>query len=50
MTGDITLGENTSIALDPAGSADGKYSGITITATAGATIAFGDVVYLASTG
>ena len=47
MTGVITLGENTSIALDPAGSADGKYSGITIAGTAGATLAFGDVVYLA---
>lgn len=47
MSGDITLGENTSIALDPAGSADGKYSGITITATAGYTQSFGDLVYLA---
>jgi hypothetical protein len=46
MTGDITLGENTSIALDTAGSADGKYSGITITATAGETVAFGDLMYL----
>lgn len=46
MTGSITLGENTSIALDPAGSADGKYSGITVTGTGGATIAFGDLVTL----
>lgn len=46
MSGDITLGENASIALDPAGSADGKYTGITITGTAGATLAFGDLVYL----
>ena len=46
LTGSITLGENTSIALDPAGSADGKYTGITITGTAGATLAFGDLVYL----
>ena len=46
MSGDITLGENTSIALDPAGSADGKYSGITITGTGGATLAFGDLIYL----
>lgn len=44
--GTITLAENTSIALDPAGSADGKYTGITITATAGYTQAFGDLVYL----
>lgn len=47
MTGNITLGENTSIDLDPAGSADGKYSGICITGTAGATLAFGDLIYLA---
>lgn len=46
LTGSITLGENTSIALDPAGSADGKYSGITVTGTGGATIAFGDLVTL----
>lgn len=47
MTGNITLGENTSIDLDPAGSADGKYSGICITGTAGTTLAFGDLIYLA---
>lgn len=44
--GTITLAENTSIALDPAGSADGKYSGITVAGTAGATLAFGDLIYL----
>lgn len=44
--GPITLSENTSIAMDPAGSADGKYSGITVTGTAGYTQAFGDLVYL----
>jgi hypothetical protein len=44
----ITLAENSSIALDPAGSADGKYTGITIAGTAGATLAFGDLVYLAA--
>ncbi len=44
--GAITLAENTSIALDPAGSADGKYTGITVTGTGGATIAFGDLVTL----
>ena len=48
MTGSITLGENTGIALDPAGSADGKWTGITITGTAGYTQAFGDLVYLSS--
>lgn len=46
MTGNITLGENTGIALDPAGSADGKWTGITITGVAGETLAFGDLVYL----
>lgn len=44
--GTITLAENHSIALDPAGSADGKYTGITVTGTAGATLAFGDLIYL----
>lgn len=44
----LLLAENTSIALDPAGSADGKYSGITVAGTAGATLAFGDLVYLAA--
>ena len=47
VTGDITLGENASIALDPAGSADGKYTGITVSGIAGATLAFGDLIYLA---
>lgn len=45
--GVITLAENTGVALDPAGSADGKWTGITITGTAGATLAFGDLIYLA---
>lgn len=46
LSGTATLAENSSIALNPAGSADGKYSGITVTATAGYTQSFGDVVYL----
>ena len=46
VTNALTLAENASIALDPAGSADGKYSGITVTGTGGAVIAFGDVVTL----
>ena len=46
MTGDITLGENTSVALDPSLSADGKYTGLTISGTAGAALAFGDVIVL----
>lgn len=48
LSGTQTLAENASIALDPAGSADGKYTGITIAGTAGATLAFGDLVYLAA--
>lgn len=47
LTGSITLGENTGIALDPAGSADGKWSGITIAGVAGYAQTFGDLVYLA---
>lgn len=46
MTGVLTLAENAAIALDPAGSADGKFTGITIAGTAGATLAFGDLIYL----
>lgn len=46
FTGTQLLAENASIGLDPAGSADGKFTGITITATAGYTQAFGDLVYL----
>lgn len=41
-----TLVENDSIKLDSALSADGKYNGITIAGTAGATLIFGDCVYL----
>jgi hypothetical protein len=48
MTGNITLGETTAVALDPAGSADEKWSGITVSGTAGATIAVGDLCYLNS--
>lgn len=42
------LAEGASIALDPVLSADGTYSGITIEGTAGATLAFGDLIYLAA--
>jgi len=41
------LPENTAVILDAALSADGKYSGIVEAGTAGATLAFGDLVYLA---
>jgi hypothetical protein len=48
LSGDIVLGENTAVALDPAGSADEKWSGITVAGTAGATLAVGDLCYLNS--
>mgnify|MGYP007100058870 CR=1 FL=1 len=41
------LAEGASIRLDAAGSADGAFSGVTIAGTAGATLAFGDLIYLA---
>lgn len=47
-SGSLTLGETTSIALDPAGSADGKWSGFTTTAVAGYSQSFADLVYLSS--
>ena len=42
----LQLTENNPILLDSAGSADGKYSGIAIAGTAGAALAFGEVIYL----
>lgn len=45
-SGAQTLEEGGRIALDPAGSADGAYSGVSVTGTAGYTQAFGDLVYL----
>jgi hypothetical protein len=44
----LKLSENEPITLDAALSADGKYSGIVEAGTAGATLAFGDLVYLAA--
>lgn len=49
MTGDLQLGE-TDIKLDAVLSNDEKWSGIVIAGTAGATLAVGDVCYLASSG
>jgi len=46
LTAELGLGENAGLALDSALSADGKYSGIVIAGTAGATLAFGDLIYL----
>jgi len=47
LSGAQQLAENASITLDQTLSADGTYSGITIAGTAGATLAFGQLVYLA---
>lgn len=45
--GAAQLAEGASIRLDQTLSADGTYSGLTIAGTAGATLAFGDLIYLA---
>lgn len=47
FTGTQTLAEGASIRLDPVLSADGTFTGITIAGTAGAALAFGDLIYLA---
>lgn len=44
--GNITLAENAGVIYDAALSADGTYSGMVRAGTAGATLAFGDLVYL----
>ncbi|MBL0320489.1 MAG: hypothetical protein IPP74_14535 [Alphaproteobacteria bacterium] len=46
LSGTQLLAEGASIGLDPSASADGAYSGITMTATSGYAQAFGDLVYL----
>ena len=46
LGGAVTFGENTELLLDAALSADGKYCGVTEGGTAGATLAFGDLIYL----
>lgn len=47
--GTALLAEGAGIGLDPSLSADGTWAGITMTATAGYTQAFGDLVYLSVT-
>lgn len=44
---DITFSENVGAYLDESLSADGKWTGLVIAGTAGATLAFGEVCYLA---
>ena len=46
LSGPTILAEGASVQLDPALSADGTFTGITRTGTAGATLAFGDLCYL----
>ena len=46
LTGTQLLAEGASIGLDPVPSADGAYSGVTVTGTSGYSQAFGDLVYL----
>lgn len=49
LAANVTLGESSGqIVLDPTLSADGTWSGIMQAGTAGATLAFGDLVYLAA--
>lgn len=43
------LAEGASLQLDAVGSADGAFSGVTRTGTAGATLAFGDLIVLDAT-
>lgn len=47
LSGAQQLAEGASIRLDQTLSADGTFSGTTIAGTAGATLAFGDLIYLA---
>lgn len=48
LTGPVNLGENAGLVYDAALSADGKYSGLVRAGTAGAALAFGDIIYLAA--
>ena len=48
LSGSQTFAEGAGIAYDAASSADGVYTGFTRAGTAGATLAFGDLVYLSS--
>lgn len=47
LSGAQQLAEGAGLRLDQTLSADGTYSGTTISGTAGATLAFGDLIYLA---
>ena len=46
VSGTLLLAEGASVGLDPSLSADGTWSGTTITGTSGYSQAFGDLVYL----
>lgn len=49
ISGPLTLAEGASVTLDAAGSADGAWSGIARAGTAGAALAFGDLIVLDAT-
>jgi len=48
FSGNQLFAENASLGLDSALSADGTYTGIVISGTAGTALAFGDLIYLAT--
>jgi hypothetical protein len=48
LSQNITLGTSTGQLVLPTGLSDGEFSGTIITGTAGATLAFGDLIYLAA--
>lgn len=48
VSGILQMAENTSLTLDASLSADGTWSGVVIAGTAGATLAFGDLIYLSA--
>lgn len=48
LAASATFGENTALIYDAALSADGKYCGLVRAGTAGTTLAFGDLCYLAA--
>ena len=48
LVGELLFGENSALRFDDALSADGKYCGVVEAGTAGDTLSFGDLCYLAS--
>jgi len=46
LSGELVMADNSSLAISPTLTSDGYYTGITRTGTAGATLVFGQLVYL----